>query len=274
MGTLSKIPALSGLVKHKNRLETKINEVRYLSKSPEDHYCIGCNRHWKSFKPLSAVLYRSLKNAGWKYELEDAETLNFKNYTCYGCGINDRDRLYLIYLEKNLNKNEKYNVVEFAPSPALALFFKKYPNLHHRTSDLFMKNVDDKMDLQDLILYEDEKFDIFICSHILEHVADDNKAIRELYRITKKGGYGIAMVPIIDGLEKTHEDPTIEDPNLRMKYFGQDDHVRLYSKSDFVKRLENAGFKVKTLGAEYFGTEVFNKNGIALKSVLYIAEKS
>ena len=254
-------------------LKNKINIVKYKSENTADYYCIGCNRNWKAFKPFPYVWFKMLKDAGWKYTLEDAETLNYKNYTCYGCGINDRDRLYLLYFRNILKTEKKYNIVEFAPTPVLSSFFKKYENITHRTADLFMDKVDDKMDLQDLFLYTNEQFDIFICSHILEHVKDDIKALKELYRITKKGGHGIAMVPILEGVDKTIEDATLENAKLRMKYFGQGDHVRLYSKVDFIKRLESVGFTVRLLDERYFGNEVFYKNAIRSKSVLYIVEK-
>jgi SAM-dependent methyltransferase len=254
-------------------LKNNINAVLHKSNNTEDYYCSGCGKNWKSFKPFPYAWFKMLKDAGWKYELEDAETLNYKNYSCYGCGINDRDRLYLLYFKNILNKEKIYNIVEFAPTPVLSSFFKKYNNINHRTSDLFMDNVDDKMDLQDLFLYKNAQFDIFICSHILEHVPEDIKAMKELYRITKKGGFGIAMVPILNRVEKTHEDPSIKDPKLRMKYFGQGDHVRLYAKNDFIARLESVGFKVRLLGEDYFGKEVFYKNAITPASVLYIVEK-
>lgn len=258
-----------GLVVVKNR----INILKYKSNGNEDYYCIGCNRNWKSFKPFPYVWFKMLKNAGWKYGLEEAETLNYINYTCYGCGINDRDRMYLLYFKKILTNEEKYNIVEFAPTPIVSAFFKEYDTITHRTADLFMEKADDKLDLQDLSLYKNDQFDIFICSHILEHVKDDIKAIKELYRITKKGGHGIAMVPILEGVEKTLEDTSIKNAKLRMKYFGQSDHVRLYSKIDFIKRLESVGFKVRLLDVNYFGSEVFDKNAITSKSVLYIVEK-
>lgn len=251
----------------------ELNIRPYRSNQPGDFYCIGCGRHWIAFKPFPEEWVKLLKDAGWPYSLDDAETLNYRQYTCYGCGINDRDRMYLLYLERELEKNKPIQVVEFAPTPVLSRYFKKHPNVTHRTADLFMENVNDKLDLQDLSAYQNGQFDMFICSHILEHVDDDRKAMRELYRTLKKGGTGIAMVPIINQVEKTHEDITITDPQLKLRYFGQGDHVRLYAKKDFIERLVEAGFKVRLLDSEYFGPGVFEKNAISPGSVLYIVEK-
>ena len=241
---------------------------KYQTEDDKEYYCIGCKKHWKRFRPFPKEWLEAVIESGWKYE-----TLNFENYTCYGCEMTDRDRLYALYLSGIIEQSGDISVVEFAPTEALSDFLRSFPNVSHRTSDLFMEGVDDKLDIQNLHKYKDESFDIFICSHILEHVDDDIKAMRELFRITKTGGLGIAMVPITAGVERTHEDPTIKDKKLRMKYFGQDDHVRLYAKNDFIERLKSVGFSVKLLDVEYFGQEIFEKNGITLKSILYIVNK-
>ena len=49
----------------------------------------------------------------------------------------------------------------------------------------------------------------------------------ELYRVMKKGGWGILQVPMKNSLEKTYEDFTITDPKERQKHFGQYNHVSL-----------------------------------------------
>jgi SAM-dependent methyltransferase len=122
--------------------------------------------------------------------------------------------------------------------------------------------------------YDDNSVDFVLCSHILEHVRDDRKAMREIFRILRSGGIAVVMVPIIRGVEETHEDPAIDTPELRWKYYGLDDHLRQYGKADFVDRLTAAGFEVDQLGIATFGDEAFTRAGIALDSVLYVAHKS
>ncbi len=41
------------------------------------------------------------------------------------------------------------------------------------------------------ITYDSNTFDVILCSHVLEHVLDDDKAMRELYRVLKPNGWGI-----------------------------------------------------------------------------------
>jgi predicted SAM-dependent methyltransferase len=122
-------------------------------------------------------------------------------------------------------------------------------------------------------IYGTESIDAFICSHVLEHVEDDRKALRELYRILKPGGWGICMVPILLTLKETLENPDWVTPEQRWKYYGQDDHVRAYSKEGFIERLVEANFEVELLGIDHFGAQSFDKHGIHPRSILYVVHK-
>jgi len=135
-------------------------------------------------------------------------------------------------------------------------------------------DVDDRVDLTAMPGYADNSVDIFLCSHVLEHIPEDRKAMRELYRILKPGGFGVVLVPLVIGIEETHEDPSIDTIALRWKYFGMGDHVRQYGRRDFVKRLAAAGFRVEQLGIDHFGAETFRRAGIADNSVLYVVHKA
>lgn len=250
-----------------------LQSLPQLAKKGTGFYCPGCNNYWKGFKPMPQQWIQALSDAGWPYSMNDVETLNYKNYSCYRCGITDRDRLYIIFLQKMLNRHQQHHILEFAPRPALSGFLRSLPNVMHRTSDLFMQEVDDTQDIQDLHLYKDGSFEVFICSHILEHVTDDIKAMKELYRVLSPGGFGIVMVPILKPVTVTKEDASITDVNLRLKYFGQADHVRLYAKQDFIQRLQSVGFKVNLYGIDFFGRNVFERSGITETSVLYVVEK-
>jgi SAM-dependent methyltransferase len=247
--------------------------ARHELRGPGPFVCNACGRSWDSFRPLEPGVIADLKAAGWPYEPTDAETLNPTHYSCWGCGAADRDRLYLLYLEQMIAGGQVSSVVEFAPSPAIGRCLAAHPEIHHRTADLFMPGVDDRVDLQDLSIYADGQFDFIVCSHVLEHVGDDVQALRELHRILRVGGKGIVMVPIILGVQATDEDPTATDRLERMRRFGQDDHVRLYAKADFLRRLEGVGFTVELLGQDHFGAEAFELHGISPGSMLYVVER-
>jgi SAM-dependent methyltransferase len=92
-----------------------------------------------------------------------------------------------------------------------------------------------RMDITD-IQYPKDTFDVIYCSHVLEHVVDDRKAMREFHRVLRPDGWALLLVPIT--VEKTFEDPSVTDPEERLSVFGQEDHVRCYGP-DYVERLRN-----------------------------------
>jgi ubiquinone/menaquinone biosynthesis C-methylase UbiE len=123
-------------------------------------------------------------------------------------------------------------------------------------------------------IYPGASVDAFICSHILEHIPDDMRAMRELFRILKPGGWGILMVPICLRRSEVFEDPAKATTEVdRWRYFGQGDHVRIYSKQGFIERVTATGFRVDALSAENVGADAIRMCGIAKNSVLYVVQK-
>ncbi len=243
--------------------------------------CPVCYSRVSQFEPLPPLFDEEPRRHGWKYTIDESETCNAKHYLCPFCGAADRDRLYALYIREyfpGIDAREAIKIIDFAPSEALSAFIlrltSKLPQtFSYRTADLFMAGADDCVDITDMPLYPDNAVDFFICSHVLEHVVDDRKALRELHRILKLGGQGILVVPIVLTLEEIDEDPSVTDVNERWRRFGQDDHVRLYSKKGFLSRVQEAGFTVHALGRECFGSAVLKTHGITDQSVLYIVEK-
>ena len=115
-------------------------------------------------------------------------------------------------------------------------------NLEYTTTDLNSPIADVKADICDLP-FENDSYDFIICNHVLEHIPDDTKAMRELYRVLAPGGMAILQVPYENSRDTTFEDDTITDPKERAIIFGQYDHVRVYGM-DYFKKLEQIGFKV------------------------------
>ncbi len=147
------------------------------------------------------------------------------------------------------------------------------PIFKYQSADKYAGGVDLTIDITDMNQVPSKTYDMFICSHVLEHVTDDRKALSELLRILKPGGFGILMVPIVLKIKQIDEDPTITDVETRWRRFGQYDHVRLYSKDGFIGRVEKAGFISQQYGVEHFGTNVFAECGISPRSVLYVVHK-
>jgi SAM-dependent methyltransferase len=243
--------------------------------------CAVCENRVFRFDPLppDAITHN------FKYSTDQAEMCNAANYSCPRCGAADRERLYALYLKGyfsavagECSPSDSIKFVDFAPSVPLSSFIKRLIAnspcvFSYRTADLFRAGVDDRVDIMDLKVYKDESVDFFLCSHVLEHVPDDKRALSELYRILKRGGQGILVVPIVLAALEIDEDPSLTDTAERWRRFGQDDHLRLYSKEGFLMRVAQAGFTVRELGLQHFGEKTFRVQGITEQSILYVVEK-
>lgn len=239
-----------------------------------DKSCPVCERSVENFLPLPSFYREHATRYGYEH-FGHGETISVEEYLCPLCGASDRERLYALYL-KRISFREGSKVLHFAPESSLSQVLKRRAENEkflYRTVDLKMDGAQDKADITNMTGYNDSEFDFFICSMVLEHVEEDHKAVSELYRITRDGGSGILMAPIILTLEKTFEDPTKTTPEERWRYFGQFDHVRLYSRNDYINMIENTGFRVERLNRGCFGARVFEQCGLKPTSALYIAKK-
>tara|TARA_B100000768_G_scaffold84826_1_gene80206 strand:- start:713 stop:1477 length:765 start_codon:yes stop_codon:yes gene_type:complete len=158
----------------------------------------------------------------------------------------ERHRLLWLYLKNETDFfTKKIKLLHFAPEQAFYKKFKKLSNIDYDTIDLNSPIAKIKADICNLPI-KDNTYDFILCNHVLEHVLDDKKAIKELYRVLKKGGTGIFQVPIDMKRKYTFQDDSIIDKDERNKIFGQYDHVRVYGLDYFMK-LRNAGFKVEEI---------------------------
>lgn len=184
------------------------------------------------------------------------DSKSFKSFLPYGYGKQrnnvlspsslslERHRLLWLYLknETDFFSVEK-KVLHFAPEQAFYKRFRKMSNLDYVTTDLNSPLADVKADICHLP-FKDNEFDIILCNHVLEHIPDDTKAMEELYRILKPGGFGVFQIPQDLNRETTFEDDSITDKKERAKIFGQYDHVRIYGR-DYFDKLRSVGFKVE-----------------------------
>jgi SAM-dependent methyltransferase len=199
-----------------------------------------------------------------------------RNVLCPRCKSNPRERLMYLYLRnRTILLSESLTVLHVAPEPQLQRALLRCPRLRYLSTDYADVpncSIRVRTDLQRLA-YHNDVFDVVICSHVLEHVADDRAAMREILRVLKPGGWSILQVPIALALEKTYEDPTVVDENERVRHFGQRDHVRLYA-ADYADRLRDSGFSVEMFsGFKEFGEAACNKHGLNAHEDLYICSK-
>lgn len=202
----------------------------YLGRGKECAVC-GCKR--RKFLPYGYVEQR-------------------ENALCPNCLALERHRLLWLWLlrESDLGRGAMAlpKMLHIAPEVALMRKFKKmYAREAERyvTADLESPLADIHFDVQNIPL-ADGSFDVIICNHILEHVKDDAKALRELFRVMKRNGWGVILSPIDESREHTFEDDSITDPAERTRIFGQYDHRRIYGR-DYAARLEAVGFEVAVI---------------------------
>jgi predicted SAM-dependent methyltransferase len=194
-------------------------------------YCPLCRCHFSAFK----------------------DDWNRPNALCWRCGSHERHRAQWFLFERRIELLlNTQSLLHFAPEWAMRRRLRRIPHLRYVTADLHQPNVDLRLDITAIDL-PDDSFEAVICSHVLEHVADDAAAMRELRRITAPHGWCLIMVPLDLTRERTYEDPAIVSPEDRQRAFWQHDHVRLYAP-DIAERLEAAGFAVERIRpVEEFG---------------------
>ncbi|WP_047544633.1 class I SAM-dependent methyltransferase [Psychroserpens sp. Hel_I_66] len=189
---------------------------------------------------------------------------SFKSFLPYGYGNQrnnvlspstlslERHRLLWLYLKNETNffssesssenSDDKKKVLHFAPEQCFLKRFKKLKNIDYTTTDLLSPIADVKADICNLP-FKDNSYDIILCNHVLEHIPDDTKAMQELYRVMKPGGYGVFQIPQELSRAVTFQDNSITDQKERARIFGQYDHVRVYGR-DYFDKLRSIGFKV------------------------------
>lgn len=185
---------------------------------------------------------------------------------CVHCGALERHRFLWLYFSKmtNLFDETPKRMLHVAPEKCFESRLRNRLEKDYITADLLNPRVMVRMDITD-IQYPDGYFDVVYCSHVLEHVQDDKRAMREFCRVLNNvGGWAILLVPIT--ADRTFEDSSIVDPSERLRVFGQKDHVRRYG-ADYIDRLREAGFKVKAICvSDLFEKSDIERMGLTLAS--------
>lgn len=163
--------------------------------------------------------------------------------------------------------------MHIAPEQCFMKYFEKQHEDKYITADIESPLAKVKMDVHD-IPFENNTFDVAMCNHVMEHVEDDIKAMSEIYRVLKPGGWAILQVPFFSPLaETTFEDKSITDPKERERIYGQDDHVRLYGK-DYPDRIGQAGFEViEDRFIDELGPELIKKYALPPNETIYFCKK-
>ncbi|MCY1660863.1 class I SAM-dependent methyltransferase [Chryseobacterium sp. SL1] len=174
-------------------------------------------------------------------KLKNFAKLNNGDLICPVCGsISRTRRLYKLLNEEFIVPD--IAILDFSPFRILYRKWKKKNNIQYFATDFGTDFIADYRYDITAITCKDETFDLIICYHILEHIVDDKKAMSELYRVLKKNGTVLIQTPFKEG--EIYEDYSIVTEKERLKHFGQEDHVRIYSVEGLKERLQDSGFFV------------------------------
>jgi SAM-dependent methyltransferase len=194
---------------------------------------------------------------------------------CYSCGSSDRERLIYFYLKDErgyFDDPGATTVLHIAPEKRLSRTLLGVGFGEYVCGDLFAEGYHPpahvrNMDVTDLP-FGDDTFDLILCSHVLEHVIEDDVAIGEIARVLKPGGTGILQVPISENSAETFEDFSVVDPRERERTFGQFDHVRIYGQ-DYDDRLRKGGLTVDRVNL----SEKYVRYGVNPDEDLFVCSK-
>ncbi|MDR0384597.1 MAG: methyltransferase domain-containing protein [Prevotellaceae bacterium] len=233
------------------RFVTKIVSIFYIGNRVE---CNVCRKHYRKFLPYGYVNSR-------------------ENALCPNCLSLERHRLMQLYLQsKTRFYTSNPRTLHVAPEFCFIRRFERLLGENYVTADLESPLAKIKTDVQ-AMPFKDNTFDVIFCNHILEHVDDDIKALCELYRVLKPGGWGIVQSPINYNRATTYEDANIVTPDERTKHFGQHDHLREFG-ADYATRLAKAGFVVtEDRYVESLPPEKIKRNVLPANEIIYLVKK-
>ncbi|WP_205513167.1 class I SAM-dependent methyltransferase [Longitalea arenae] len=213
----------------------------YRSRKGDRFTCNNCGKQYDAFAPR-------YPSAADKNALEQFEVVAGygENVYCPWCMCTSRERLMIAIFSTKIPVAGK-RILHLSPEPFLFRFLHKQASVI--STDLvpgFYKQIDPHIQYADAtqLPFPTHSFDMVIGNHIMEHIPDDRRAMQEVYRVLKPGGIAVLQAPFSERIPITREEPTINDPQKQSAWFGQKDHVRIYSLTDYLERLKAAGFQV------------------------------
>lgn len=230
---------------------------------------LTCNICGKKFKDLRPI--NSIHADGKIFQPEN------RVGSCWFCNSYPRMREVWYWLEHEYKIKEKKSlkILHVAPEIPISQKLRKLKGIDYICVDKHCEGYEYPKYVADgdvtKLNFKNEEFDLVICNHVLEHVKEDNKAIKELYRVCKPGGFSILLVPIDLSLKNTKEEPdgVILSPEEREKRFGQYDHVRLYGL-DYFDRLEKEGYAIER---KIYESNIITKFGLEPEEELVVCRK-
>jgi SAM-dependent methyltransferase len=258
MKTLSLKLLIKKLIRRVKKITKRDRDIYADNKKKKIKECYICGEQFEKFSR-----YRINKDndhlAGY-FQSVGSDT---ENFGCYYCNCNDRERHLFMFFDKISFWDNFINtrILHFAPEPPLSQRIEQLSPVEYIKCDLFPKNDWRKIDVTK-IDFEDNYFDILICNHVIEHIPNYLLALQEISRVLKVNSIAILQTPYSELLHNHFEDPGINTNELRLLFYGQEDHVRIMSKKQFFDELAQY-FTVNIIkNQSFFSDEDCTKYGV------------
>lgn len=209
--------------RQRNNLRFAAYKLRSLFYRGDQYYCICCDTSFRCF-----ITYGNDPRP---------------NALCPSCHSLERTRVLMYYLQREVKLFDRsLKFLHFAPERALEKKIKAHKSTSYFTADINSNLADHVVDILS-IPFDNDTFNLIVCSHVLGHVADEAKAINEMLRVLKPNGEAIIMTVINSLLENTFEDDGILSESDRLKQYGESDLLRKHGQ-DFEQRLQRKDWTV------------------------------
>lgn len=172
----------------------------------------------------------------------DRETIHVefsgrKYAKCNECCSLERHRLAVHLFKLHAEECGLIGKMIYLGPDALSKYLERYIDLTITTCDLYREDVDMRVDLANMNIWNEE-VDYFIALHTLDAIKEDDKAIDNILKALRNGGY--LLVPVQLFGQKTVE----LGKNCGKDIYGYDDRLRLCG-NDYDDKFKKRGLKVK-----------------------------
>ena len=256
-----------------NRPRKKI--LSKINKFGKQKHCNVCNNSFFNYIP-----YRGGAKDISCFLIElDMIGSDVENFSCPYCGAHDRTRHIFLFFEKlNFWKSfEHKRVLHISPEIHLYNKIQEINYEEYIKGDIDANRYENIKNMQRVDLtqinFPDNYFNIVMANHVLEHIPNYSLALNEIYRVLDKDGVAVLQTPYSNLLYHTIEDPNINTDELRLKYYGEKDHYRIFGL-DFFESLKNAGFNLDVKKhTDYITKSETFKYGVNSKENLILIRK-
>jgi SAM-dependent methyltransferase len=200
-------------------------------------YCVICEKQVERWLPYP---YRN--QLGQFTRLLGSVGSDLERHNCPNCHCNDRERHLLLYLQAEgiYDNLSGLRILHMAPESNLELRIQSARPKEYIRGDLAPTRPEHRQLNVEKLPFKDGSFNLILCNHVLEHVADPDRAMAELARCLAPSGQLIAQTPYVPNMKWTFEMFEPVSTSFAKLFYGQEDHVRLFG-ADLLHRFHAAG---------------------------------